>query len=309
MGDGGDSDADPPAHATQLCAARRWVRTARGARPRRMRRPDRTSAVSRGPCPSLRVLSPPQLATRFARRHKARRRLPDASSAEQTTPSIEGATTTRRTCPTGGLRPSKNWQRSDSPRKAQGKTGGHAWTGLRAFPTRFPPPSAQRTSQDLDTSAQLFVGRENCPFRLASGHRGHFSIRAGRSVRSSGQKNPLFSLECPFPACASISRPPCAPRRHPLPARSMAPPRWVFQQKSPAVSQFRPPALCFAVAPRRAALIEAYRAAERVDGTGTRIARGAKRVFVGIFHRPAALTRARPFVTLGAIWPPGVGRI
>ena len=232
MGDGGDSDADPPAHATQLCAARRWVRTARGARPRRMRRPDRTSAVSRGPCPSLRVLSPPQLATRFVRRHKARRRLPDASSAEQTTPSIEGATTTRRTCPTGGLRPSKNWQRSDSPRKAQGKTGGHAWTGLRAFPTRFPPPSAQRTSQDLDTSAQLFVGRENCPFRLASGHRGHFSIRAGRSVRSSGQKNPLFSLECPFPACASISRPPCAPRRHPLPARSMAPPRWVFQQKS-----------------------------------------------------------------------------
>jgi len=81
------------------------------------------------------------------------------------------------------------------------------------------------------------------------------------------------------------------------------------QQKSPAVSQFRPPALCFAVAPRRAALIEAYRAAERVDGTGTRIARGAKRVFVGIFHRPAALTRARPFVTLGAIWAPGVGRI
>ena len=64
-----------------------------------------------------------------------------------------------------------------------------------------------------------------------------------------------------------------------------------------------------AVAPRRAALIEAYRAAERVDGTGTRIARGAKRVFVGIFHRPAALTRARPFVTLGAIWAPGVGRI
>lgn len=118
-------------------------------------------------CPSLRVLSPPQLATRFVRRHKARRRLPDASSAEQTTP--EGATTTRRTCPTGGLRPSKNWQRSDSPRKAQGKTGGHAWTGLRAFPTRFPPPSAQRTSQDLDTSAQLFVGRENSTFRLASG--------------------------------------------------------------------------------------------------------------------------------------------
>ena len=112
------------------------------------------------------------------------------------------------------------------------KTVGDTWAGLRAFPTRFPPPSAQRTSQDLDTSAQLFVGRENCPFRLASGHRGHFSIRAGRSVRSSGQKSPLFSLECPFPACASTSRPPCAPRRHPLPARSMAPPRWVFQQKS-----------------------------------------------------------------------------
>ena len=259
MGDGGDSDADPPAHATQLCAARRWVRTARGARPRRMRRPDRTSAVSRGPCPSLRVLSPPQLATRFVRRHKARRRLPHASSAEQTTPSIEGATTTRRTCPTGGLRPSKNWQRSDSPRKAQGKTGGHAWTGLRAFPTRFPPPSAQRTSQDLDTSAQLFVGRENCPFRLASGHRGHFSIRAGRSVRSSGQKNPLFSLECPFPACASISRPPCAPRRHPLPARSMAPPRWVFNRKAPRFPNSAHPRS--ASRSRRAALLSSRRIA------------------------------------------------
>ena len=75
------------------------------------------------------------------------------------------------------------------------------------------------------------------------------------------------------------------------------------------VSQFRPPALCFAVAPRRAALIETYRAAGRVDGTGTAIAKGATRVFVGIFLRPAALTHARPFVTLGAIRPPGVERI
>ena len=108
------------------------------------------------------------------------------------------------------------------------------------------------------------VGRENCPLDWQALRRGHFSIRAGRSVRSSGQKTPLFSLECPFPACASTSRPPCAPRRHPLPARSMAPPRWVFQQKSPAVPQFRSPALCSRS--RHAALLSSRRIAP-LDGS------------------------------------------
>ena len=180
-------------------------------------------------CPSLRVLSPPQLATRFARRHKARRRLPDASSAQ----TVRGRNNDSEThVPDRRFATVQKLAKKRFASQGAGKNRWARMTGLRAFPTRFPPPSAQRTSQDLDTSAQLFVGRENCPFRLASGHRGHFSIRAGRSVRSSGQKSPLFSLECPFPACASTSRPPCAPRRHPLPARSMAPPRWVFQQKS-----------------------------------------------------------------------------
>ena len=261
VGDGGDSDADPPAHATQLCAARRWVRTGRGACPRRMRRPGRTRAVSRGPCPSLRVLSPPQLATRFVRRHKARRRLSVASCREQTV----------------GPHPRRNNETHVPDRQfatvqklakseAQGKTGGHTWADLRAFPTRFPPPSAQRRSQDLDTSAacSLALGGKTALLDWQALRRGHFSIRAGRSVRSSGQKTPLFSLECPFPACASTSRPPCAPRRHPLPARSMAPPRWVFQQKSPAVPQFRSPALCSRS--RHAALLSSRRIAP-LDGS------------------------------------------
>ena len=83
-------------------------------------------------CPSLRVLSPPPLATRFARRHKARRRLCDASSAQ----------TVRR------------WRNNDSgdarARPAvcdRPKIGKNSWAHMgrfAGFPTHFPPASAQR---------------------------------------------------------------------------------------------------------------------------------------------------------------------
>ena len=190
VGDGGDSDADPPAHATQLCAARRWVRTVRGACPRRMRRPGRTCAVSRGPRPSLRVLSPPQLATRFVRRHKARRR-PSVASYYASKPwdRTLGATT-RRTCPTGSLQPSKNWQKARHREKQVGTHG--QICGL--FPHVFRHHQHSEGVRIL-TRLQLVrwqVGRENCPFRLARAPPRSLLDTRGTQRQVLWTKNPTF---------------------------------------------------------------------------------------------------------------------
>ena len=75
-----------------------------------------------------------------------------------------------------------------------------------------------------------------------------------------------------------------------------------FQQKStrrPRANSRGANGVCFDAATRRTDHAWAYRGSAWLDRTSPRVTRGLPPVSRRVHHRPSALTRARPFVTLG----------